>query len=151
MPGPAPKSADKRRRQNAMPGEVLLPRAGRKGKPPAWPLPGAKRAGEASVWTQLWATPQAVAWERLGWVRTVARYCRALVDAEKPDAPVALLAEVRQMEDRLGLTPMAMRRLVWKVDDRDDIAAAAATKTAAAKKSTRSRLKVVDLDAVARS
>ena len=115
MPGPAPKSADKRRRQNAMPGEVLLPRAGRKGKPPAWPLPGAKRAGEASVWTQLWATPQAVAWERLGWVRTVARYCRALVDAEKPDAPVALLAEVRQMEHDLGLTPMGLHRLGWSV------------------------------------
>lgn len=29
-----------------------------------------------------------------------------------------LLAEVRQMEDRLGLTPLAMRKNYWAIDDR---------------------------------
>jgi hypothetical protein len=61
----------------------------------------------------LWATPQAVAWERLGWTRVVARYCRVALAAEvlQKDA----LAEARQLEDRLGLTPKAMRLLLWTV------------------------------------
>jgi hypothetical protein len=63
----------------------------------------------------LWATPQAVAWEKLGWTRTVARYCRVMVEAEKRDASAALLAQVTAMEDRLGLTPKAMRLLLWQV------------------------------------
>ena len=29
----------------------------------------------------------------------------------------ALLGEVRQMEDRLGLSPMALKRLMWEVSD----------------------------------
>lgn len=47
--------------------------------------------------------------------RTVARYCRVLVDAEKRLAMPALLNECRQLEDRLGLSPMAMLRLRWSV------------------------------------
>jgi hypothetical protein len=35
--------------------------------------------------------------------------------AERPKAPGYLLAEVRQLEDRLGLNPMAMRRLMWEI------------------------------------
>ena len=64
--------------------------------------------------------------ERLGWTRVVARYARVTVEAEMPDASASILAEVRQLEDRLGLSPMAMRRLMWKVDDRDDLAERAA-------------------------
>lgn len=67
------------------------------------------------MWAQLWATPQAVAWDRLGWVRTVGRYCRVAVAAEARDATAAVMGEARQMEDRLGLTPMAMLRLRWEV------------------------------------
>lgn len=55
----------------------------------------------------------------------VARYCRLCIMAEKADAPVSLLGEVRQLEDRLGLTPMAMMRLQWEIaDDRaaDEVA-----------------------------
>jgi hypothetical protein len=63
----------------------------------------------------MWATPQAVAWETLGWTRTVARYVRLLVQSEKPKATMSLCAEVRQLEDRLGLSPMAMLRLRWEI------------------------------------
>lgn len=84
---------------------------------------------EREVWGELWATPQAVAWERLGWTRVVARYVQILLAAERPDMDefgntkfnVGLLAEVRQNEDRLGLTPMAMMRLKWEVTG-DDLA-----------------------------
>jgi hypothetical protein len=72
------------------------------------------------VWAELWLTPQAVAWERLGWSRTVARYCRVLVDAERTGAPAAIQAEARQLEDRLGLTPMSMLRLRWEIS-RDEV------------------------------
>lgn len=73
-----------------------------------------------SMWAELWHTPQAVAWEELGWTRVVARYACLLDEIEhpQPDRPTnaALLAEVRQLEDRLGLSPMAMRRLQWEIE-----------------------------------
>jgi hypothetical protein len=94
---------------------MQLPAEGRKGDPPPWPLSGRPLAAEAKAWAELWATPQAVAWERLGWTRTVARYCRAMLAAEARDASPALLAQVTAMEDRLGLTPKAMRLLLWDV------------------------------------
>jgi|SRR6266540_2451405 len=80
-----------------------------------WPLPGQMTAAERKAWAQLWVTPQAVAWERLGWLRTIARYCRVMVESEKRDAPMKALAEARQLEDRLGLTPKAMRMLLWEI------------------------------------
>jgi hypothetical protein len=69
------------------------------------------------VWRELWATPQAIAWETFGWTRVVARYAKLVVEAEQADAPLSLLSEVRQLEDRLGLTPMAMKRLQWEIVD----------------------------------
>lgn len=148
MPGPPPKSPETRRRRNAGPAETLLPKAGRSGQPPKWPLEGSPSSAEASLWRDLWATPQAVPWLQLGWTRIVARYCRLTVESEKRDAPASLLAEVRQLEDRLGLTPMAMRRLMWKIDDRDETGAKRDERRAASP--ARQRFRVVD-DAVAGS
>jgi hypothetical protein len=91
-----------------------LPASGRDGETPDWPLSRATKA-ETAVWAQVWVTPQSVAWEQLGWTRSVARYVRLLCQAEKPNASAAVAAEVRQMEDRLGLTPMAMLRLRWEI------------------------------------
>lgn len=143
MPGPPPKPAAQRRRRNAAPLETTLPAGGRKGAAPKWPL-GRRVAGEKELWRELWSTPQAVMWERSGWTRVVARYCRLTVESEKPGASVALLAEVRQLEDRLGLSPMAMRRLLWRVDGRDEVADKRESKAPA-----RRRLVAVDPDAVA--
>lgn len=124
MPGPPPKPADQRRRTNApRANTMLLPAEGRDGETPEWPL-SSMRDGEPVVWADLWRTPQAVAWERLGWTRSVARYCRSVVAADMPDAPVSLLGEVRQMEDRLGLSPLAMLRLCWEVDQTEEAATA---------------------------
>jgi hypothetical protein len=74
-----------------------------------------------ATWAELWATPQAVAWERLGWTREVARYCRLLVESEKPDATAAVHAQATALADRLGLTPKAMRLLLWQVTE-DEVA-----------------------------
>lgn len=118
--GPPPKKQQPNRRKagksSLSTALVQLPASGRDGATPRWPLPN-PTSDERKVWKELWASPQAVAWETLGWTRAVARYVRCLVEAEKPGAMVTLLGEVRQMEDRLGLTPMSMLRLRWEIVD----------------------------------
>lgn len=117
MPGPAPKDPAARRRRNvdrAADPLTLLPAAGREGDPPPWPL-AATSVEELALWAEVWSTPQAAAWETLGWSRVVARYVRLCLAAENPASSIGVAAEVRQLEDRLGLTPMAMLRLRWKV------------------------------------
>ena len=154
MPGPAPKPADQRRRRNAPTANTLkLPKAGRQGPPPKFPL-GKLSAADAKVWAELWSTPAAAAWELNSWTRVVARYLRVMraaddaLAAREPSAP--LLAEVRQLEDRLGLTPIAMLRLRWEIDDSDELAEARYAHKGAASSSSRQRLRAVDPDAVAR-
>lgn len=95
-------------------GPMKLPAEGRSAAAPEWPLAD-QSSFEEEAWEQAWRTPQAVAWERLGWLRTVARYCRVMVAAEQPDAAPALLAQATALEDRLGLTPKAMRLLLWEI------------------------------------
>lgn len=115
MPGPLPKPADQRRRRNAVPGSVHLPRSGRPGAPPEWPL-DAPSGSERDLWAKLWAMPQAVAWEKLGVERLVARYARVLLKAEE-DLTINLLTEARHLEDKLGLHPAALQRLRWEIVD----------------------------------
>lgn len=112
MPGPAP-SANPRRR-NARPDGVQLPANGYAGPIPQWPLPRPLKA-EREAWESLWRLPQAAAWAQLNVSRTVARYVRALIVAESRESTAFQLSEVRQLEDRLGLTPMSMQRLRWEV------------------------------------
>lgn len=142
--GPPPKPGARRpnngRQNDGM--QVLaaqLPASGRKGRPPKWPLPGRIRAGELDAWRDAWGTPQATEWERLGWHRLIARYVRVLVESEQPDAAAATRGEVRQLEDRLGLSPMAMLRLRWTIVD--DVAEAEVSTPA--RPSARERLRVV--------
>ena len=137
MPGPAPKLNPVRR--NARTGPLMLPAEGRTGEPPKWPLTDQSEA-EMDAWADLWASPQAVAWEKMGWTRLVARFCRLLVAAESPEASIALLAEVRQLEDRLGLSPMSMRRLLWQVST-DEVGEKRVEK---ASESVRGRLRAVE-------
>lgn len=142
--GPAPKHPDQRRRQNASIALTQLPAGGREGDVPVWPLGAAKspsvKSAELELWKQLWATPQAVMWERNAWTRTVARYCRLAIAAEKPKALGAVLTETRQLEDRLGLSPMSMLRLRWEVVA-DELAEARAEVEAPAR---RAKIRAVD-------
>lgn len=97
---------------------------------------------EAELWRDLWATPQAAAWERLGWTREVAQYVRWKVQAELGDLDAS--KEARQLGDRLGLTPLAMLRLRWEIAP-DEVGEQRQERTAAARKKTaRQRLRVVD-------
>lgn len=116
--GRAPKPEGQRRHRN--PGlkssTTQLPASGRTGQTPDWPLSRPVKR-ELDLWRRLWVTPQAVAWESLGWTDVVARYARLVCAANERDAQVTLLGEVRQLEDRLGLSPMAMLRLRWEIVD----------------------------------
>ncbi len=102
-------------------GPLELPAEGYQGEVPPWPLPGRTSGAEREAWAQLWRTPQAVAWVQLGWTRTVARYCRIMVRAERSNSTAAVQAQATTLEDRLGLTPKAMRLLLWTVR-RDEVA-----------------------------
>lgn len=115
MPGPPP--SPNARRRNHRPALRVLPSAGRSGAPPPWPISDRWDDDVATVWSELWGTPQAVAWVEFGWSRVVARYALVLVASERAGVPISLHGELRLLEDRLGLTPLAMRRLMWVVDD----------------------------------
>lgn len=140
MPGPAPKDPSSRRRRNTSVGKTMLPASGRTGDTPGWPL----AIAEPPVWAELWHQPQAVFWERNMLARVVARYAMLLVASETPDAPAALLGEVRQLEDRLGLNPKAMRSLLWEVTE-DEVGAKRDTVADAPSKaaSKRAELRIV--------
>ena len=164
--GPPPKHPTTRARRNApLANTTQLPAEGRKGKPPAWPLPTdrdlraaldlaeteagliedeiAHQDGEADpalrrdlrralaaaevaaadvritaeeelrLWSTLWALPQAVAWERLGYLNEVAQYVRWKVRAELGELQAS--KESRYLGDRLGLTPASMLHLRWEI------------------------------------
>lgn len=123
---PAPKR--NARRRNIRPDWRELTPGGYRGPVPEWPMESGS-AAELLLWAQLWRTPQAEAWADLGWTRVVARYARLVIQSEtddadrRPTAEVALLGEIRQMEDRLGLSPMAMRRLQWEIEPGNGVSA----------------------------
>lgn len=105
----------------------------------------ATAALEAELWRDLWATPQAVAWERLGWTREVAQYVRWKVKAELGDLDSS--KEARQLGDRLGLTPLALLRLRWEIAPDEVAEQRQERSTQARKKTARQRLRVVDSEA----
>ena len=122
-------------------GVVSLPAEGRKGDPPAWPLMGSATEPEASYWAALWATPQAVMWERMGAAITyeVARYCRLAVVCEIIGARPSDHAQATALADRLGLTPKAMRLLLWQITA-DEVAERRGVQS----RNVRARLKAVE-------
>jgi hypothetical protein len=105
--------------RRARTGPLRLPKGGRQGPTPPWPISGGARVAVLRLWEEIWHTPHAAAWERLEWTRVIARYCLMCVAAEEGDYKA--MAEARQMEDKLGLTPKAMRLLLWEIVD-DELA-----------------------------
>lgn len=133
--GPPPDpNALRRDRKEDKQGWTLLPSEGRKGDLPEWPLADLNASPEddaqfaaiqlhereLEVWRELWATPQAVVWERMRYTHEVAVYTRLVVAAER-SADTKSFAEARMWSDRLGLNPAAMLRNRWKIAD-DELA-----------------------------
>lgn len=144
-------------------GWTTLPAEGRKGNAPAFPLekwrdmekflPEADRnealakaldARELAVWREIWKTPQAVAWDKLGWRHDVGLYVRVLVSGERGNLKAA--GEARQWSDRLGLSQTALLRNRWKIAT-DELAEKRDSKrreaSSARRESSRDRMHVV--------
>lgn len=117
MNGPPPKPAGTRRRRNATPGFKLLPHEGRTGPAPPWPLEGEPTRQELAKWSDLWTLPQSVEWERIRCYDTVALYVRVFAEASLPGVDTKLIAEVRQLDSVIGLSPKAMMSLRWETDE----------------------------------
>ena len=173
MPGPAPDpNALRRDRPSDKDGWTSLPSEGRRKPAPAWPLrtwvdltahllnqddlsakdkklpigQDAARADEreSEIWAELWATPQAIIWERKRAAHDVALYTRFMWAAEGGDMKAA--AEARQWSDRLGLNSKAMLSLRWKIAT-DEVAAKRPAPMTAPRLSASERLKARNAEA----
>lgn len=112
--GPAPKPPEQRARRNKPPtANMTLPVEGYMGDVPDWPV-GTQAFSDTQedMWQTLWRTPQAYAWSTMGdGVKyEVAEYIRFMTEDVQNAAQ-----ERRQLSDRLGLNPLAMRRLGWEM------------------------------------
>lgn len=144
--GPAPDPNALRRSRDD--GEwSTLPSAGRPGPPPKWPLTKAT-ARELEFWVRLWAKPQAIKWEEQGQDTEVALYVRRLMAAEKRDAPAAVVTNLRQLADSLGLTTPGMRFNRWRIAKAPEVVEGGPLATVEPIEPSRERLKVVAADAV---
>lgn len=113
---PLPKPDHQRRNARARVGQQRLPAEGRQGKPPAWPLDTKPTAALRSLWNDYWTKPQAVVWEAIGCERVVAMLCLFEDQINNGSTVATVLTRHGQLQDRLGLTPKAMRALLWEID-----------------------------------
>lgn len=146
--GPAPDpNALRRNRKSDASGWRTLPNEGRSGPVPDWPLTEPTDR-EQDLWEDLWAKPQAVAWEDLGQALEVALFVRTLAEAEQPDARVDVKKMVRSYLDSLGLSVAGMLRNRWRVapGEATDETPAAPSAPAPRRRTARDRLKVVPSD-----
>lgn len=94
-----------------------LPAGGRQGKPPALPpkRPGWLKATRA-WWATIWASPMAIAWLPAD-VPALVRLARLIEYDLRGDGEKETWSEIRQLEDRFGLSPKARRLLMWEVSN----------------------------------
>ncbi|MFE3495273.1 hypothetical protein ACFXOS_19740 [Streptomyces sp. NPDC059175] len=119
-----------------------LPAEGRQAVPPQWPLTTAADR-ELDLWEDLWAKPQAVAWEDMGQTLEVALFVRTLAEAERADARVDVKKMVRGYLDSLGLSVAGMNRNRWKIAPAVEEPEQEAPVAAVRRPGPRDRLKVV--------
>lgn len=140
--GPAPDpSALRRSRKTDQAGWTELPNEGRTDPAPAWPAP-TQTDREAELWAEMWATPQALIWERDGLRHYVAMFVRLLAEAEVEKASAENRKTVRMMYADLYLTSDAMARARIRIAT--DETAEKRDTPRARRASARDRLKVVD-------
>lgn len=145
MPGGAyPKPDAERRNRNAPAfGWTELDAAGREGDAPDLPPGREWPSATATAWADLWKTPQATAWDQTG--RTLHRWAWLHADlVVGKGASNTISAEMRQLEDRHGLSPKAMLQLRWRVKADDDASPPTALTKPKSSAAKRSRMKVLD-------
>ena len=121
MAGRYPNPDGERRNRNERQFDwATLPLEGRQGPPPALPDLRLWTAATERWWAELWATPQAVMWDPSGRsLHTLALlHHQLMLDSTLPPAATraaSISAEMRQHEDRHGLTPKSLLQLRWRV------------------------------------
>lgn len=122
MPGPAP-SPNARRRNDSAAWRTLPHRCDMPA--PAWPVKGRKPAGLLDLWAHLWTLPVAAIWHEQDASRLVARYALLVIEGERSrdvNDVLKLAAEVRQIEDRLLISPSTRLRARVLVDEAPTVA-----------------------------
>ena len=116
MPGPSRTPGSRRDSKTEW---TQLPGSGRTGEPPK--LPNRRPAWLKATrewWTWLWSTPQATQFSESD--QTLIRMAELVDTIKAGGAPASLFGELRQLEDRYGLTPKAMVQLRWMIVDEPD-------------------------------
>jgi hypothetical protein len=110
---PDPKPPSRRRRRNPVPGEGQLPAQGRTTPAPPLAKGFAWLEWTREYWATIWASPMATRWTDYdvpALTRLAMLQQRALIDDDRK-----VLGEVRQLEDRFGLSPRGRRLLGWEI------------------------------------
>jgi hypothetical protein len=113
---PTPKPPGQRTRPNARQKDwQKLPAAGREGAAPE--LPNAAQIGKPARdwWTAVWSSPMATVYLDAD-VPALVRAARLVAKEASGKASATELGELRQLEDRYGLSPLARRRLQWEIE-----------------------------------
>lgn len=79
-------------------------------------VPRAQQKLARELWAYWWASPVATMWDRRSDLEGLRRLVVLTVAGGQA---AALLAEVRQLEDRFGLNPVARRKLYWRIEGVD--------------------------------
>jgi hypothetical protein len=79
------------------------------------PMPPAMDDRAAEWWAELWAQPIASIWETCDH-GAVARLCRYRSADERGETGSTQVSQITILEDRLGLSPQARRRLQYELD-----------------------------------
>jgi phage terminase small subunit len=112
MSGPPPKPASQRRRRNAGPPELVLGTRPRRRAPKP---PEGLSDSTLRWWRTVWRSPMATAWLEADTL--LAERLATLIEMlAQGRGGARLVAEIRALEDRLGLSPAARRRLGWLVE-----------------------------------
>jgi len=86
------------------------------GKPPVLPKGFSPEARK--WWATVWASPMAALWLEAD-VPSLIRLASLVELADAGEMAPQVLAEIRQLEDRFGLSPLARRRLQWELEQGD--------------------------------
>lgn len=99
-------------------GLVVLPLSGCDLPVPDMPTGRAWGEAEATMWADLWESPQATQWHD-AYVPIVALYVQVVCQSLSGRATAGLAQEARHLADHLGLSPAGMRTLGWQMEEVD--------------------------------
>lgn len=118
--GPPPKPGRARRNADTFTPEHELPADGRAGDIPEPLVDLGPLARE--WWDEVWRSPVATQWHSVADRGALTRLASLIgwMWSDDPDvARLAPLPEIRQLEDRFGLSPEARKKLRWEIVDDD--------------------------------